>query len=163
MNTIRLSLLILCITGTSLIHSIPPSGDVPSVVTVPNQRHVAATGLPLELSSIMDGSKSAEIAFNDLIMGNNTSYVIVDFYADWCGPCKALSPILVSLAGEFRNIVFIKINVDSYKTLSTNYGVRAMPTILCFKNGNQVARLVPSHKEPFSKSHLRKKFKEIFG
>lgn len=163
MKNTRLSLFMLGITCTTFIGSIPPSGDLPSVVDVPNQRHVVATGLPLDLAEIMDGSKSADMVFNDLIVGTHTPYIIVDFYADWCGPCKALSPILVSLAGEFRNVVFIKINVDKYKTLSSKYGVRAMPTILCFRNGNQVARLVPSSKEPFNKSHLRKKFKDIFG
>ena len=163
MNKMHLSLLTLFITCTPFIDSIPPYGDIPSLVEVPNQRHAVATGLPLELANIMDGTKAADTAFNDLIMGANTPYVIVDFYADWCGPCKALSPILVSLAGEFKNVVFIKINVDAYKSLSTKYGVRAMPTILCFRNGQQVAKLVPSSKEPFNKSHLRKKFKDIFG
>ena len=163
MNRSHLLLISLLIPATVLINSIPPSGDLPPIIDVPNQRHMVATGLPLDLADIMDGTKSAETVLHNLIMGSNTPYVIIDFFAEWCGPCKALSPVLVSLAGEFKNVVFIKVNVDTYKSLSNKYGVKAMPTILCFRNGQQVARLIPSSKEPFSKSHLKKRFKEIFG
>lgn len=161
----KISYRLLCILSLQYITSnaIPPSGDLPSIANVPNQRYVVASGYPLELKNIMDGTKSADTVFNDLIMGSNTPYVVVDFYADWCKPCQALSPVLISLAGEFKNVVFIKINVDTYKSISNKYGIRAMPTILCFRNGQQVARLTPSSKEPFSKSHLKKKFNEIFG
>lgn len=130
--------------------------DLPRVVEVPpSQQHKAATGSVLNLADVV-GSKSTETAFNDLITSNTN--VVVDFYADWCGPCKALSPILASLAGELRNIVFIKVNVDTYKSLSNKYGIRSIPTILCFKNGTEVKRLGKD-----TKSNLHKKFKEIFG
>jgi thioredoxin len=163
MNRPYLLLFAFFIPATSLINSIPPSGDLPSIADVPNQRYVVASGLPLNLADIMDGTKSADTVLNNLITGSNTPFVVVDFFAEWCGPCKALSPILISLAGEFKNVVFIKVNVDSYKSISNKYGIKAMPTILCFRNGQQVARLTPSSKEPFSKSHLKKRLKEIFG
>ena len=153
----------LLIAIPTIIDTIPPYDDLPPLrENRPNQKHLVATGYPIELDSLLDG-KPAEVVFNDLISSNTTPYVVVDFYADWCKPCKAVSPILNSLAGTFKNVVFIKVNVDRYQSLSTRYGVRTIPTIICFKNGQPVSNLVPSSKEPFTKSALEKKFKSIFS
>jgi thioredoxin 1 len=65
--------------------------------------------------------------------------VLVDFWAEWCGPCKMISPILDELAEEYAGRVNIgKVNVDEFQTLAAEYGVRAIPTLLLFQNG-QVA------------------------
>ncbi len=56
---------------------------------------------------------------------------IVDFYADWCGPCKMLGPVLESI-----NENILKINVDTHETLAASYGVMSIPTICFFKDGN---------------------------
>lgn len=164
MNKVHVLLIpILLIASPTIIDTIPPYGDLPPLVeTMPNRTFLVATGYPIELETILNG-KSAEVAFNDLITSSTTPYVVVDFYADWCGPCKAVSPILISLALEFKNVVFIKVNVDTFKALSNKQGVKAMPTIVCYKNGQRAASLVPSHKEPFTKAHLHKKFKAIFS
>ena len=56
---------------------------------------------------------------------------IVDFYADWCGPCKKISPILKELAGEYKNdIIIYKINVDNEKELAAAFGIQSIPTLL---------------------------------
>ena len=56
---------------------------------------------------------------------------IIDFYADWCGPCKAVAPILIELASQYKNdIVIYKINVDNEQELAAVFGVRSIPTIL---------------------------------
>jgi len=71
--------------------------------------------------------------FNEMIKGDVP--VVVDFHADWCGPCKVLSPILDELDDEVENVEFVKINVDDYPELSGSYGIMAVPTVIMFQNG----------------------------
>ena len=71
--------------------------------------------------------------FTDLIA--NGTY-LVDFYADWCGPCKMLSPVLEQI--DFVDV--IKINVDEHKDLAVKYGVMSIPTIVFFKDGQEVKK-----------------------
>jgi len=67
---------------------------------------------------------------------DNNDVVLVDFYADWCGPCKALHPTLEELASEFDGkAVISKINVDSNPELSQQFGVRSIPALFYFKKG----------------------------
>ena len=72
--------------------------------------------------------------FNDII--NNDKPVIIDFYADWCQPCKMVSPILKQVKDELGDgVKIIKINVDKNPTISAKYGIRSIPTLMLFKNG----------------------------
>jgi len=65
--------------------------------------------------------------------------VLVDFWAEWCGPCKVLSPIIDELAGELEGKVkVVKINIDQAPDAPTKYGVRGIPTLMIFKNGQVV-------------------------
>ncbi len=71
----------------------------------------------------------------------NNDVVLVDFYADWCGPCKALHPTLESVATEFDGkAVVSKINVDSNPELSQQFGVRSIPALFYFQNGELVGK-----------------------
>ena len=79
-----------------------------------------------------------EKEFNELI--NGESLVVVDFHADWCGPCKVLSPILDELDSEIDNVEFVKLNVDNYPELSGSYGIMAVPTVIMFQNGEMKDR-----------------------
>ncbi|MBJ7881423.1 thioredoxin [Gelidibacter salicanalis] len=78
-------------------------------------------------------------SFNTII--NSETPVLVDFYADWCGPCKTLAPILESVKSEMGEAVkIVKIDVDKNQLLASNYQVRGVPTLVLFKNGKQVWR-----------------------
>lgn len=79
--------------------------------------------------------------FKDAIAGETP--VLVDFWAPWCGPCKAIAPILEELAGELGGKIKIcKVNVDENDAISAEYGIRAIPTMLIFKGGEMVEQIV---------------------
>jgi thioredoxin 1 len=67
---------------------------------------------------------------------------LVDFYADWCGPCKMVAPIVEEIAGERPDITVGKVNVDESNALAVKYGVISIPTLIVFKDGKEAARLV---------------------
>lgn len=68
--------------------------------------------------------------------------VLVDFWAEWCGPCKMLSPLLDELAAEYDGKVKIgKINTDEQQQLAAQYGINAIPTLIFFKNGQVVSQM----------------------
>lgn len=77
--------------------------------------------------------------FQKTITDNNI--VVIDFYADWCGPCQTLLPTVHKLAKELKDDVTIKkVNVDTNRELSASFGVRSIPTLIYIKNGKEVAR-----------------------
>ena len=68
--------------------------------------------------------------------------VLVDFYADWCGPCKILSPIVAEIAQEKSDIKVVKINVDGAPNVAIKYQIMSIPTLIVIKDGNEVNRSV---------------------
>ena len=64
--------------------------------------------------------------------------VLVDFYADWCGPCKRLAPILE----ELESIDVLKVNVDSFDEISRRYGIMSIPTLILFENGEEIKKSI---------------------
>lgn len=66
--------------------------------------------------------------------------VLVDFFADWCGPCRMVSPIIDELSAETPDVSFVKVNVDNDPDLAREYGVASIPTFFIFKDGKVVSK-----------------------
>jgi thioredoxin 1 len=79
------------------------------------------------------------IKFNEIIQSKDL--VLVDFYADWCGPCKMMSPILQEVKATMKEAVkIIKVNVDQHQDLASHFMVRGVPTLMLFQEGKMLWR-----------------------
>lgn len=102
-------------------------------------------------NAVTDANFSTEVL-------NSATPVLVDFWAEWCGPCRALAPKLEEIAGEMAGKVkVVKLNVDENPQTPGQYGIRGIPAMLLFKGGQQVGELVGNHPKDsiteFLKSH----------
>lgn len=85
---------------------------------------------------------------------DNQGVALVDFWAEWCGPCKLIGPVIEELAGEYEGKALIgKLDVDENRDIAAEYGIMSIPTLLFFKNGEVVGK----HVGLASKSDLKKK------
>ncbi|MCX6817834.1 MAG: thioredoxin [Candidatus Aenigmarchaeota archaeon] len=93
--------------------------------------------------------------FNDFVAKHKVA--LVDFYADWCGPCQAMKPVIDELAGEMKGKVsFAKANMDKAGATANKYGIMSIPTLLIFKNGKMMDRLVGAFPKDMIKQRLAK-------
>jgi thioredoxin 1 len=93
-----------------------------------------------------------EITDNTFTDETSTGIVVIDFWAEWCGPCRMLSPILEDLSREMTNVQFKKINVDENPIVAGSLGITAIPTVIIYKDGRPVERIVGL----LPKEHIKK-------
>lgn len=88
---------------------------------------------------------------------NSTTPVAVDFWAPWCAPCRVVGPVLDKLAEEYEGrLVVAKVNTDEEVNWATKFGIQGIPTVIMFKDGQEVERLVGSRPESAYKSAFNK-------
>ncbi|MEM0214937.1 MAG: thioredoxin [Archaeoglobaceae archaeon] len=102
----------------------------------------------------MQMRKIDEKEFVNLIRSDRL--VVVDFYADWCMPCRYLSPILEKLSKEYKDVEFYKLNVDENQELAFEYGISSIPTVLFFKKGQIVGGFVGAMPESMVREEIEK-------
>ena len=83
-----------------------------------------------------------DATFEDEVIQADTP-VVVDFWAEWCGPCKAIAPTLEEIAGDYGDrLKVVKVDVDENHQSATQYGIRSIPSLLLFKDGAEVDRII---------------------
>ena len=95
----------------------------------------------------------------DELVAKSTKPVLLDFWAEWCGPCRMVGPVVEELSKDFEGIAVVgKVDVDSNPNISMEYGIRNIPTLLIFKNGQMVDRIIGA----VSKSNIILKISKLF-
>ena len=85
--------------------------------------------------------EATDATFQDVVLGSEGK-VIVDFWAEWCGPCHAVAPVLDRIADERDDVKIVKVNVDQEQGLAQRYGVSTIPLMVLFENGEPQAQAV---------------------
>jgi len=85
---------------------------------------------------------------------NENSFLILDAWASWCAPCRAMSPIFEELSKEMKNIKFAKLNVDENTEIASKLGIMSIPTFIIFKDGSEVDRIIGANSKAVMKSKI---------
>ena len=86
-----------------------------------------------------------EVDFDQILKENKS--VFIDFYADWCGPCKMVGPVVDKISDTVASVKFVKVNVDDFPEIAQRYGIMSIPTLIAFKNGQPVDQILGFHPE----------------
>ena len=101
------------------------------------------------LNNILDKTPVIELTsenFNQEMINNDL--LLVDFWAEWCGPCKSMHPIFTRMARKYKRVRFARVNVDNAQDIARKYGVQSIPTFIMFKNGEIANTMVGAVGEP---------------
>ena len=101
------------------------------------------------LNNILDKTPVIELTsenFNQEMQNNDL--LLVDFWAEWCGPCKSMHPIFTRMAKKYKSVRFARVNVDNAQDIAMKYGVQSIPTFIMFKNGEIANTMVGAVGEP---------------
>jgi thioredoxin 1 len=101
------------------------------------------------LNNILDKTPVIELTsenFNQEMINNDL--LLVDFWAEWCGPCKSMHPIFTRMAKKYKRVRFARVNVDNAQDIAMKYGVQSIPTFIMFKNGEIANTMVGAVGEP---------------
>ena len=101
------------------------------------------------LNNILDKTPVMELTsenFNQEMANNDL--LLVDFWAEWCGPCKSMHPIFTRMAKKYKRVRFARVNVDKSQDIAMKYGVQSIPTFIMFKNGEIANTMVGAVGEP---------------
>jgi thioredoxin 1 len=90
------------------------------------------------INEVTDNNFQAEVIESD-------QPVLVDFWAPWCGPCRAVGPVLEEIAGERSDVKIVKLNIDDNQQAAAQFGVISIPTMILFKNGGEAHRVVGAY------------------
>ncbi|KAF8319388.1 thioredoxin-like protein [Clavulina sp. PMI_390] len=134
-----------------------------SVVSRPTLSQSAR--LPLRLGAVRYAHflNASEKEFNERVRNGGDKIVLVDFYADWCGPCRTLSPLLEAISEDGSTVIpgapavdLVSVDTDKEFDLAREFGISSLPTVIAFKNGEQIGNFVGARPMPFVEAFLKK-------
>ena len=101
------------------------------------------------INKIMNDTPVIELSSQDFDKEKiKNKLLLVDFWAEWCGPCKSMHPIFTRMAKKYKSVRFARVNVDNAQDIAMRYGVQSIPTFIMFKNGEVVNTMVGAVGEP---------------
>ncbi len=102
----------------------------------------------------------SDATFSDIVQKN--PFIVIDFWAEWCGPCRMVSPVIGELAAEFAGrVAFGKCNVDENPRIAAGFGISAIPTLLFFANGMLVDRVIGAQPKEAIRSRVLRAFGSV--
>jgi thioredoxin 1 len=119
------------------------------------QAHISPTP-GKEFLSMVKLAHVSEAEFGESVL-NSKGTVLVDFYADWCGPCKMIAPALEELAVEYKDrLTIVKVDVDHAQAVAGQYGIQSIPTMIFFQDGKPAHKIVGALPKPALRAQVEK-------
>lgn len=145
----KLKIILLIIIFIVILVGINLLLDSQNNTSIESNQYVYERGESMGVIEVSDENFKSEVLESD-------KTVLIDFYADWCGPCKMLSPVVEEVAKENDNIKVVKINLDNSQDIAVEYGIMSIPTLVVIKNGQETNRSIGV----ISKSEITKLLEE---
>jgi len=102
------------------------------------------------LPKVADHANILTLTDKNFQQQTKNNVVLVDFWAEWCAPCKMMAPVLNEVAGELNGNLYVgKLNIEQYQSMAQKFNVRSIPTLILFKNGKEVKRFVGIKQKDF--------------